>query len=184
MIVWINGAFGVGKTTVARALSAKWPSALLFDPEQIGFMLRRIVPEDFQTGDFQDLSLWRQLTVETAIGLLRQTNRPLIVPMTLVNPAYFEEVVGELRKRGTEIYHFALVGSQETIRRRIRRRWQLPGSKRWTLAQIDRCQKALESPEFKVHIRTDHRSVDEILEETLSNLPADLPAAIQTAPGV
>jgi gluconate kinase len=184
MIVWINGAFGVGKTTVARALSAKWSSALLFDPEQIGFMLRKIVPEDFKIGDFQDLSLWRQLTVETAIGFLRQTTRPLIVPMTLVNPAYFKEVIGELRKRGTEIYHFALVGSHDTIRRRVRRRWEHPSSKRWTLAQIDRCQKALESSEFKVHIRTDHRSVDEILEEVLSYLPADLPAEIQTAPSV
>lgn len=178
MIVWINGAFGVGKTSLARALSAKWPAALFFDPEEIGFMLRKVVPKEFQTDDFQDIPLWRQLTVQTVIGLLKQTNRPLIVPMTLVNPVYFEEIIGELRKREVEIYHFALLGSHDTISRRIRRRWAFPQSKKWTLAQIDRCSRALESPEFKVHIHTDKRSVDEILAEILANLPADLPSAI------
>lgn len=182
MIVWLNGAFGVGKTSLARALSVKWPSALLFDPEQVGFMLRKVVPEDVQTGDFQDLPLWRRLTTETAIGLLRQTNRPLIVPMALVNPAYFDEVVGELRRRGVEVHHFALLGSYDTIRRRIRRRWELPGSKRWTLAQVERCVTALESPEFKVHIDTNNRSVDEILLEILAKLPAGPPATAGTGP--
>lgn len=145
-------------------------------------MLRKIVPKDFQTGDFQDLPLWRRLTTATAVGLLGQTHSPLIIPMTLVNPAYFGEVMGGLRQQGVEVYHFALLGSRETIRRRIRRRWELPGSKRWSLAQIDRCLSALESPEFKVHIYTDNRSVDEILEEILTYLPRNLPAAVQTEP--
>lgn len=182
MIVWINGPFGVGKTSVARALSSKWPSAIMFDPEQIGFMLRKVVPEDFQTGDFQDLPLWRQLTTTTAIGLVKQSNRPLIIPMALVNPTYFEEVVGGLRRQGAEVYHFALLGSHETVRRRLRRRWELPSSKRWALAQLDRCLHALESPEFKTHIHTDDRSVDEVLEEILANLPKDLPTAVRIGP--
>jgi hypothetical protein len=182
MIVWINGAFGVGKTSVARALSRKWPTALLFDPEEVGFMLRKVVPKDFQTGDFQDLPLWRRLTVETAAGLLEQTGRPLIVPMALVDPKYFAEVVGELRMRGVSVHHFALVASRDTIGRRLRRRWELPSSKRWAMAQLDHCVSALESPEFRVHVRTDDRSVDEVLEEVLSHLPEDLPATIQREP--
>lgn len=182
MIVWINGSFGVGKTSLARALSARWPAALLFDPEQLGFMLRRMVPKEVQTGDFQDLPLWRRLTVETAVGLLGQTNRPLIVPMALVNPAYFDEVVGELRRRGVEVYHFALLGSYDTIRRRIRWRPELPGSKRWALAQVERCLKALEAPEFNVHVDTNGRTVDDILAEVLANLPKDLPATARAEP--
>src|SRR5690348_7546872 len=47
MVIWINGAFGVGKTTVARALHERWPDAVVFDPEQLGFVLRRIVPRGF-----------------------------------------------------------------------------------------------------------------------------------------
>jgi hypothetical protein len=183
MIVWINGAFGVGKTSVARALSRKWPAALLFDPEEVGFMLRRVVPKDSQTGDFQDLPLWRRLTVETAVGLLKQTARPLIVPMALADPKYFAEVVVELRARGVSVHHFALVASRDTIGRRLRRRWELPGSKRWALAQLDRCVSALESPEFRLHVNTDGRSVDEVLEDILAHLPGDLPATIQGGAG-
>ncbi len=63
MIVWINGAFGAGKTSVARHLLARRPGIRLFDPEQIGFMLRRMLP-DVRPDDFQDLPIWRELTVK------------------------------------------------------------------------------------------------------------------------
>lgn len=41
MILFINSAFGVGKTTVARLLTRRIRSAVLFDPEWLGWMLRR-----------------------------------------------------------------------------------------------------------------------------------------------
>jgi hypothetical protein len=37
VIVWINGPFGVGKTTVAERLVHDWPGATLFDPEVLGY---------------------------------------------------------------------------------------------------------------------------------------------------
>jgi broad-specificity NMP kinase len=33
MLVWINGTFGVGKTTTAKALTDRLPGHRLFDPE-------------------------------------------------------------------------------------------------------------------------------------------------------
>ncbi len=36
MIVWINGAFGAGKTTTATLLTEAMPGSLLFDPEDGG----------------------------------------------------------------------------------------------------------------------------------------------------
>ena len=42
MIVMINGAFGVGKTTVAKGLLAGIPDSMLYDPEDVGQMLRTI----------------------------------------------------------------------------------------------------------------------------------------------
>ena len=33
LVVWIDGAFGVGKTTVAEELVTMLPDAMLFDPE-------------------------------------------------------------------------------------------------------------------------------------------------------
>ncbi|MEE3922370.1 hypothetical protein V2I01_41005 [Micromonospora sp. BRA006-A] len=43
MIVWLNGAFGVGKTTTARLLTNALPDARLFDPEFLGSMLTAFV---------------------------------------------------------------------------------------------------------------------------------------------
>jgi len=41
MVILINGAFGIGKTTVARALSRRIPGSVICDPELIGFVLQR-----------------------------------------------------------------------------------------------------------------------------------------------
>jgi adenylate kinase family enzyme len=67
MIVWINGAFGAGKTTTAALVQERLPGSRVFDPEYVGFMLRAVV--DVPTGDFQDLRVWRRLAVQTAIAL-------------------------------------------------------------------------------------------------------------------
>ena len=40
MIVWINGAFASGKTTLVKELRSRRPNAVVFDPEHIGHMLR------------------------------------------------------------------------------------------------------------------------------------------------
>ena len=44
MIVWINGAFGAGKTTTARELIDLIPNSTLFDPEVIGAALPHLLP--------------------------------------------------------------------------------------------------------------------------------------------
>ena len=83
MIVMLNGAFGAGKTTLALELIARRPGWLLFDPEEVGFMLWKVCP--VPRGDFQDLPPWAPL-VETARALVAAYGRTLVVPMTLVDP--------------------------------------------------------------------------------------------------
>ena len=77
MIIMINGAFGVGKTTIANMLQNEMDNSMIFDPEEIGYMLRNIIPIDIKrtesiTGDFQDLDLWKELTVDMAKRLLEK----------------------------------------------------------------------------------------------------------------
>jgi AAA domain-containing protein len=180
VLIWINGAFGVGKTSVARALAQRWPAALLFDPEQIGFMLRRVTSLEPQ-GDFQDVPLWRTLTVQAAIGTLAQYRRPLIVPMTLVVPAYHREIIGGLRKSGAEVHHFSLMASPHTLSRRIRWRLVRPAAKRWMRAQIERCVATLNAPEFATHVATDDRSIADVVDVVLATLPKPLPASLPTS---
>jgi hypothetical protein len=145
MIVMLNGAFGVGKTTLAHALLAERPDWMLFDPEEVGAMLWKICPEP--RGDFQELRAWAPLVVDTARTLLATYGRPLVVPMTLVHEANFR-VVREGFARITETHHFALIASSETIAERLTER----GSDRWAFDQIERCVAALERPEFAVHL--------------------------------
>ncbi|MDQ6661003.1 MAG: AAA family ATPase, partial [Chloroflexota bacterium] len=71
MIIFINGAFGVGKTTLAEMLVQRISNSLLFDPEIVGFFLRAIVSPIETFDDFQDLPMWRPLVVTTAQMLLQ-----------------------------------------------------------------------------------------------------------------
>jgi adenylylsulfate kinase-like enzyme len=118
MMIWINGAFAAGKTTLAEELHRRLPDALAFDPEYVGYILRQWVPPP-ESGDFQDIPLWRKLVAEFAIGMSADYGRILIIPMTLVNPAYREEIFGLIGKAGERILHVFLDVPPEELHRRI-----------------------------------------------------------------
>ncbi len=44
MIIWLNGSFGVGKTTIAYKLKEKINNSIIYDPEEIGTFLDNILP--------------------------------------------------------------------------------------------------------------------------------------------
>lgn len=118
MIVWINGAFGAGKTTLAEELQRQLPDAMPFDPEYVGIVLREWVPAP-ESGDFQDIPAWRKLTAEFAITLTAEYNRPLIVPMTVVNPDYRQEIFRLISKAGERVLHVFLDVPADELHRRI-----------------------------------------------------------------
>jgi predicted kinase len=182
VLVWIDGAFGVGKTTVAKALARRWPAALTFDPEQLGFLLRRVGPPDLRTRDFQEMPLWRQLVRQTAAGLIEHHGRPLIVPMALPDPRSRDEIVGGLRHSGLDVRHFLLLTSEPTLRRRLFWRWSLPASRRWARAQIGRFPRPASPPELATCVQTDRRRVRDIVAEILATLPNPLPTTASIGP--
>jgi hypothetical protein len=117
MIIWINGAFGVGKSTAAELVRDLLPDARLFDPEYVGYLLVQFV--EAPTGDFQDLPLWRRLTVATLGGLAEEYGGAWVVPMTLVNKAYRDEIHDGLRAQGLTVRHFVLTAPEPVLRARI-----------------------------------------------------------------
>ncbi len=119
MIVWINGAFGAGKTTTARELIDLIPNSTLYDPELIGDGLRRLLPPKrlAEVSDYQDLPIWRRLVVDTAAALLAELGGVLVVPMTLLRQEYRDEIFGGLASRRIAVRH-VLLGPDETILRR------------------------------------------------------------------
>ena len=147
MLVWINGPFGGGKTVTAFELARRCSGAVVCDPEEVGFGLRRAMPREVWGDDFQDLRAWRVGVVEVLDLTLRGHDGPVVAPMTLVEPAYVDEVIGSLRGLGHEVRHVALVSSSEEVRRRLAGRG-IPGLKRdlWALAQSTVASRRSPSP--------------------------------------
>ena len=80
MIIWINGPFGAGKTTLAKRLRDRRSKSLIFDPEEIGFVVKETVPMP-ASGDYQDLPLWRGLTIAAVREIRRNYSQDIIIPV-------------------------------------------------------------------------------------------------------
>lgn len=65
------------------------PETPVHGPEMVGHALREIV--EVPTGDFQDPRLWRAGFASLEAGLVEAYHRPVLVPMTLVDPAHAGE---------------------------------------------------------------------------------------------
>lgn len=139
MILWLNGAFGCGKTTAAAELLPLVPSSRLFDPETVGYMLRPNLA-DHPVGDFQDWPPWRPLVVATATELARFTGQHLIAPQTILVRAHLEQIFAGLSDAGLPVFHVVLDAGERILRQRIQ------GSREaqaWRLAHLAGYQEAL-----------------------------------------
>ncbi len=170
MIIFINGAFGAGKTTVAELLVQSIPGSLLYDPEIVGIGLRYIVEPIVHFDDFQDLPPWRPLVVETARQLLKTYERTLIVPMTLWNKAYFLEIMDGLRTFEPQLFHFCLTATESTLLKRLQNRPSSPQAYAWACERIERCVTAFQDEMFAVQLATDDRTPEELVAEILSQV--------------
>ncbi|MCM3236275.1 AAA family ATPase [Heyndrickxia oleronia] len=168
MIIMINGAFGVGKTTVANELVKQMDNSMIFDPEEVGYMLRNIIPNEIKqkeanTGDFQDLQLWKELTVVMANRLIQTYKMNLIIPMTIRKKEYLHYIMNGFKKINQDTYHFCLIAEEETIYERLRRRGEEEGN--WCFQQTRKCINAFNTYDFGEYIQTDHLSIPAIVEK-------------------
>lgn len=173
MIIMINGAFGVGKTTIANELLGQIENSMLFDPEYIGFMLRHILTKDDlheeeRTDNFQDMKMWPELTVHVARLLKVHYKKHLIVPMTIFNKHYFQFIFHGFKEIDEDTFHFCLGASKETIDERLRKRGEEEGN--WCFQQTEKCVKAFSNPIFQEYIDTDDMSVASVLELILNSI--------------
>lgn len=164
-VVWINGAFGAGKTSVARGLRRRIPRSRVVDPELIGFVVLRLPGR--HRADFQRSPLWRWATV-TAVRAAALFG-PVIVPMTVVEDDVLDDVVGSLQRKGGDVRMVALVVGEEELRTRLRRR----GSEgRWGEAQIQRCIQAVGTPRFGEPISAEGRPIEAVTDAVLAAVGA------------
>jgi hypothetical protein len=168
VLIWINGAFGAGKTHTAHELHRRLPGSHVADPELIGFAMHKMLPAAARD-DFQDLPGWRAAVVATLRAAEQAADGPVIVPMTIVRADYFDEIVGALRT-DVDLRHVTLVASPATLQARLGTRLEALGSRvfggdgTWAMRQIDRCVTALADPRFATHVPTDDRTLDQVVE--------------------
>jgi gluconate kinase len=169
MLIWINGAFGSGKTLIAHGLQRRLRHAEVTDPELLGFALHKMLPASARH-DFQDLPQWRSGVLATLIQADAACNGQVIVPMSIVRDDYFDQIVGGLRSSGVDVRHYALTAARDTIHKRLERRSPyltgkaLGRDETWAIQQIDRCVTALANPRYATHVPTDERTPDEVVE--------------------
>lgn len=166
MIIMINGAFGVGKTSVAMGLIEHVNNSMIFDPEEVGYMLRNIINKRIRTksedtDDFQDLELWRKLTVNVAKGLISTYKMNLIIPMTIYRKEYFDYINRGFKEIDRDTYHFCLTASLDTIHKRLENRGDSVGS--WPYQQTIKAIQAFNEYDFNEYIDSENCTVSEIV---------------------
>lgn len=170
MIVWINGAFGAGKTQAAYELQRRLQNAYVYDPENVGFFLRKNLPAGLCTEDFQDYPMWRTFNLEMLDYIARGFDGTVIVPMTITNPQYYEEIIEKL-SQNHPVKHIILCARRETLLKRLASR--LEGSRSWAAQQIDRCIQAFDTDITEQKLDTDDLSVEQVAAQiaAISGLP-------------
>ena len=163
MIIWINGCFGVGKTETANVLHTLLKKSHIYDPEQIGYFLWDNFPEPLKRkGDFQDIEIWRKFNYEYIKYMYHNFDGHIIIPMTLVNIDYYNEIIGKLQNEGIEIHCFILLAQKDIVIERLIYRGEEKGS--WAEQQIDRCFNAFKRDICGEKIDTSSLTTNEVAE--------------------
>ncbi|MDX8046767.1 AAA family ATPase [Gracilibacillus sp. S3-1-1] len=163
MIIWLNGAFGSGKTTSAFELKRRLPNSFVYDPENIGYFIRENIPKELHEANFQDHEQWRIFNYEMLKYISNTYDHTIIVPMTIFNPQYYEEIIQRLIDEGISLKHYILYADKSTLLKRLNKR--LERGETWAKSQIDPCIEIFNTEITEEKIITDNKSIDSVVEE-------------------
>ncbi|MCI1858352.1 MAG: AAA family ATPase [Sporolactobacillus sp.] len=158
-IIWINGTFGSGKTTTAYELNKCLPDSFVYDPEYFGYALMRNTPKILVKSNFQYDPEWAPIVAGHLARIAQSYTGVLIVPMTLMNEALYDRIIGRLLKNQIHVRHFTLMLRKETLLKRLHSR--LEGRHSWAYSQAEDCLKELSKKKYQIHLQMDYYSVEE-----------------------
>lgn len=163
VIVWLNGTFGVGKTSTSALLAESLPDARVFDTEEVGFLLRPLLGS-IPVRDFQEWPPWRRLVVEVAAQTLAYAGGTLVIPQTVLVEEYWDEIIDGLGNAGICIHHFVLHADHSTLTRRIDADDTLPAAaRRWRFDHVAEYERARAWLARRSHvIDTTHLTPDDV----------------------
>ncbi len=167
MIVWIDGPYGVGKSTLALALHQRRPDSFVFDAEAVGDAVRDNLPPALNRGAiYEDYPRWPEMCAALLGDIAEGFGGDVYVPMTLVRPGSFEAVARPLREKGVHVLHILLEADDDTIRRRILARGEEADC--WCAQHIGLCQASQRAFHDVIRINTAGRTVAELAEQALA----------------
>ena len=114
-----------------------------------------------EKGDFQELEIWRSVNYKIIKHMHDNYNGMLIIPMTIINIDYYNQIIGDLVGDGVKIYHFILNADKENIKHRLISRGECENS--WAEQQIDRCLKAFKSNINDEKINMNNLNVEQVV---------------------
>lgn len=115
MIIWISGAYGVGKSTLADALAERMENPLIFDAEEVGNAVRGNYPDCPYGYIFEDYPLWGEFCHKLLRDIHDTFQKDILVPMTLVRRASYEKIIQSLAGDGIETFLIILEASRQSI---------------------------------------------------------------------
>lgn len=136
MILWLNGPYGVGKSTVADVLHSLLPESFIFDAEQVGNAIRDNLPPELFRETFEEYPLWLEMCAHLLLESNENSNSHVIVPMTLKRSSSIA-IFQQLRDAGAEARHIILEADESLVHHRIVERGEEPDC--WCAVQTESC---------------------------------------------
>lgn len=168
MIIWLNWSFGVWKTTTSEILHKKLENSYIFDPEELGFFIRKFIPNSkdwYSLKNFQDHELWSKWTIDSIL-YLSKIHENIIVPMNLMDEKNWDYVIWSLKKQ-QKVFHFSILASENAIFDRMKDReiWVI----NWCSPYIKQA-KILEKEKFWIHIDSEKNNPEQVANLILEKI--------------
>ncbi len=176
MIIWLNGAFGGGKTAAAVELASILPGVRQFDPEWVGYMLRANLADQEFT-DFQQLRPWRTLVPAVMREVIDLTGQHLIAVQTVLVEEYWQELRTGLDAHSLDVFHVLLHADPTVLAERITADQADPGARQWRLDHIGVFEAAMSWLEAAADLTVDStrlsaRDVARLIRSAVLALPS------------
>lgn len=166
MVIWINGPYGVGKSTLAEKLHECNPHSFVFDAEAVGNVVRDNRPKELFHGYiFEGYPLWFELCAALLADIAGGYDGDIYVPMTLVYAGSFKKIERPLKDKNICIKHILLESSRQIIHDRILSRGE--GEDCWCMKHIGLCLEQQKNFDHVVRIASYGKSVSELAVEVL-----------------
>ena len=138
VMIWLNGSFGVGKTSTAQVVAATSTRWRPFDPESVGSMLKSNLTGRSLGGDFQHFAAWRRLVPLVAREVADFTGEELVAVQTVLIEQYWNDLRAGLTRQGFDVFHVLLDADPSALRSRIEADTSATGglARQWRLDHI------------------------------------------------